>query len=176
MHIVTREYAAAQARALSGALALADLAGWNIDRSSSLILSAPFRNYLHIEQAQLLLVPSTEPSRGDLDTVGRCMREARCDALVVKPSSEGRRTLYCALGTWRRHDNHWQHDRRLWLSHSNEVWLVPDPAEEKGKDIFCRLTSSRVRIGVQSLVCSDREIVAGLDRADAYLADVWGGR
>jgi hypothetical protein len=97
---ITRERAAAQARALSGALALANLAGWKINPSSSLIFAPPFRNYLHVEQAQLLLVPSIEPSRGDLAVVGPCMREARCDALVVKASSEGCRTLYCAIGEW----------------------------------------------------------------------------
>lgn len=173
MYIVTREHAAAQARVLSGALALADLAGWTIDRSSSLILRAPFRNYLHIEQAQLLLVPSVEPSRTDLDVVGRGMREARCDALVVKASSEGRRTLYCALGTWGRHDNRWRHDRRLWLSQRNEAWPVPDPAAEE-TDVFYRLTPGRVRVGVEPFVRTDREIAAGLDRADAWLAAVWG--
>ena len=35
---------------------------------------------VHVEQAQLLLVPSIEPSRRDLEVVGRGMREARCDA------------------------------------------------------------------------------------------------
>ena len=100
MHIVTREHAAAQARALAGALALADLVGWQIDRSAALILPPVYRNYLHVPAADLLLVPSIEPSRADLDIVGRGMRQARCDALVVKAASEGRRTLYCALGTW----------------------------------------------------------------------------
>jgi hypothetical protein len=173
MYIVTREHAAAQARVLSGALALADLAGWKIDRASSLILRAPFRNYLHIEQAQLLLVPSVEPSRCDLDTVSRGMREARCDALVVKASSDARRTLYCALGMWGRNDNRWCHERRLWLSQRNEAWLVPDPAAEE-IDVFYRLNPGRVRIGLEPFVCTDRDIVAGLDRADAYLAAVWG--
>ena len=45
-------------RAPSGALALADLAGGRIKRASSLILPPPLRDYLHIEQAQMLLVPS----------------------------------------------------------------------------------------------------------------------
>ncbi|MEK9209623.1 hypothetical protein [Sphingomonas sp. 2378] len=63
--------------------------------------------------ADLLLVPSIEPSRGNLRTVDRGMREARCDALVVKASSEGRRTLYIAYGQWRRKENVWCHGRRL---------------------------------------------------------------
>lgn len=48
MFIVTREHALAQARVLSGALALADVAAWTIDRSSSLLLPPGFRNYLHV--------------------------------------------------------------------------------------------------------------------------------
>lgn len=173
MHIVNRGHAAAEARALSGALAIADLAGWAINRSSSLILRPPFQKYLHVEEAELLLVPSAEPSRADIETVGRGMREARCDALVVKASSGGRRTLYCALGKWGRNDNHWRHDRRLWLSQHNEAWLVPDPAAEE-IDVFFRLNPGRIRIGLEPFVCSDRDIAAGLDRADAYLAAVWG--
>ncbi|RSV15321.1 hypothetical protein CA236_15035 [Sphingomonas sp. ABOLG] len=166
----------AEARALSGALALADLAGWNISPSSSLILPPPFRNYLHVEQAQLLLVPSIEPSRCDLEIVGRGMREARCDALVVKASSEGRRTLCCDLGKWGRQGNNWKHSRRLWLSHHNEAWLVPDPAEPVEVDLFYRLTPGPLRIGFEPFICADPDIDAGLDRADAYLAAVWGDR
>ncbi|MDF2496107.1 hypothetical protein [Sphingomonas sp.] len=175
MYIVTPERKLAEACALSGALALADLAGWRISRSSSLILSPPFRNYLHIEQAQLLLVPSIEPSRRDLAVVGRGMREARCDALVVKASSEGRRTLYCAFGKWGRQDNRWHHSRRLWLSRDNEAWLVPDPAEPVEIDLFYRLTPGPLRI-LEPFVCTELDIGAGLDRADAFLAAVWGDR
>ena len=175
MYSKNSERALAEARALSGALALADLAGWKINTSSSLILPPPFRNYLHIEEAQLLLVPSAEPSRCDLEIVGRGMREARCDALVVKASMAGRRTLYCAVGSWGRNDNHWQHARRLWLSRSNEAWLVPDPAEAE-IDLFYRLNPGRIRIGVEPFVSADPDIAVGLDRADAFLAAVWGDR
>ena len=47
MYIVTRERELAQARALSGALAIAERAGWRIDRSVP-ILPMPFRNFLSI--------------------------------------------------------------------------------------------------------------------------------
>jgi hypothetical protein len=176
MYIVTRERAAAQARALSGALALANLAGWKIERSSSLILAPPFRNYLHVEQAQLLLVPSIEPSRGDLDVVGRGMREARCDALVVKASSEGHRTLYCAVGEWLRRDNHWRHARRLWLSRTNEAWLVADPMEYEEPEVFYRLAAGRLRPSIDPPTYNHGELAAGFARADACLAAVWGDR
>ena len=96
MYIVTPERELAKARALSGALAIAQRASWRIDRSVP-ILPVPVRNSLHIAAAELLLVPSIEPSRGDLDTVERGTRIARCDALVVKASSAGHRTVYCAV-------------------------------------------------------------------------------
>lgn len=174
MFIVTREHELAQARVLSGALALADLAAWTIDRSSSLLLPPGFRNYLHVAQAELLLVPSIEPSCGDLRLVGRAMREARCDALVVKASTEGTRTLYCAVGHWRRDGNHWHHGRRLWLSRYNEPWLVADPAEAEEVEVFYQLNGGRLRAGIEPPTYSDHDLAAGLLRGDAYLAAVWG--
>ena len=50
---------------------------------------------------------------------------------------------------------------------------MPDPAAEE-IDAFYRLNPGRVRIGLESFVCPDREIAAGLDRADAYLAAALG--
>jgi len=178
MYIVTRERELARARALSGALAIADLAGWRIDRSVP-ILPMPFRNYLHIATAELLLVPSIEPSRGDLDTVERGTRIARCDALVVKASSEGNHTLYCAVGEWQRHGTLWHHARRLWLSSRNEAWLVPDPDEPEESDAVFRLTGSRLRPMVPARLpaaSAGRNPAAGLARGDAYIAAAWSLR
>ena len=176
MYIVTRERELARARALSGALAIADLAGWQIDRSVP-ILPMPFRNYLHIATAELLLVPSIEPSRGDLDTVERGTRIARCDALVVKASSEGNNTLYCAVGEWQRHGTLWHHARRLWLSSRNEAWLVPDPNEPEESDAVFRLTGSRLRPMVPArLPGAGRNFASGLARGDAYIAAAWSQR
>ncbi|WP_231420678.1 hypothetical protein [Sphingomonas sp. Leaf205] len=182
MYIVTRERELARARALSGALAIADLAGWQIDRSVP-ILPMPFRNYLHIATAELLLVPSIEPSRGDLDTVERGTRIARCDALVVKASSEGNNTLYCAVGEWQRHGTLWHHARRLWLSSRNEAWLVPDPDEPEESDAVFRLTGSRLRPMVPARLPATgagagagRNFAPGLARGDAYVAAAWSQR
>ena len=44
MYLVTKERALAQARALSGALALAERAGWHLDRRTPLMLRPPFSN------------------------------------------------------------------------------------------------------------------------------------
>jgi hypothetical protein len=179
MYIVTRERELARARALSGALAIADLAGWRIDRSVP-ILPMPFRNYLHIAAAELLLVPSIEPSRGDLDTVERGTRIARCDALVVKASSAGHHTLYCAVAQWQRHGSVWHHARRLWLSSSNEAWLIPDPNEPDESEAVFRLTGGgRLRAMIPTRLpaaSADRELALGLARADAYVAAAWSQR
>ena len=178
MYIVNRERELAQARALSGALAIAERAGWRIDRSVP-ILPIPFRNFLHIAAAELLLVPSIEPSRGDLDTVERGTRIARCDALVVKASSIGSRTLYCAVGEWQRHGTVWHHVRRLWLSRTSEAWLVPDPAEPDESDAIFRLSPGRLRpMRPARLSAADGgcDLKPGLARADAFLGAVWGDR
>ncbi len=176
MYIVNRERELAQSRALSGALAIAQRAGWRIDRSVP-ILPAAFRNFLHIAGAELLLVPSIEPSRGDIDTVERGTRVARCDALVVKASSIGHRTIYCAVGEWQRHGTVWHHARRLWLSRSNDGWLVPDPAEPDESGAVFRLSPGRLRPMMKArLSAADGgcDLAPGLARADAFLAAVWG--
>lgn len=178
MYIVNRERELAQARALSGALAIAERAGWRIDRSVP-ILPMPFRNFLHIAAAELLLVPSIEPSRGDLDTVERGTRVARCDALVVKASSGDHRTLYCAVGEWQRNGTVWHHAKRLWLSRGNEGWLVPDPAEPDESGPVFRLSPGRLRPMMPArLSAADGgcDLKPGLARADAFLAAVWGDR
>lgn len=176
MYIVTKERALAQARALSGALALADLAKWRFDRSSSLILRQPFSNYLHVASAELLLVPSIEPSRGDLDVVDRGMREARCDALVVKVSSEGKPLLSCAFGRWQRAGNEWCHERRLWLTRFGQAWLVPDPVWAEDSNTAILLGPKRCQIASEPPARDDDEAARGFARADKFLQQVWEAR
>ncbi|MGJ3628156.1 hypothetical protein AB5I41_16490 [Sphingomonas sp. MMS24-JH45] len=52
MYIVTKERALAEARALSGALALAERAGWHFDRKTPPTPRPPFSNYLHVAAAR----------------------------------------------------------------------------------------------------------------------------
>jgi hypothetical protein len=160
MYIVIKERALAQARALSGTLALAEQAGWTFDHKAPLMLRAPFSHYLHVAATDLLLVPSIKPTRRDLAIVHRGMREACRDALVVKASSEGRRTLYIAYGQWGRQENVWCHGRRLWLSPHGKAWLVPDPHDSDNPHLSMRLPS-RVRGPVRGHPGRDRRPLRG---------------
>ncbi len=175
MYLVTKERALAQARALSGALALAERAGWTFDRTAPLMLRPPFSNYLHVAAAELLLVPSIDPSRGDIAIIDRGMREARCDALVVKASTAGKPVLYCAVGRWRREQNLWCHERRLWLDEHGHIWLVADHAwAEDPKTSILLLGPKRLQVAsVPPWLCA-REMTAGFERADAFLSKIWG--
>jgi hypothetical protein len=174
MYLVTKERALAQARALSGALALAERAGWHFDRRTPLMLRAPFSNYLHVAASELLLVPSIEPCRGDLDIVDRGMREARCDALVVKASTAGKPMLYCAVGRWRRQQNLWCHERRPWLTEHGQVWLVAEHAwaEDPGTSIL--LGPKRLQVAPEPPRLYAHEMAAGFERADVFLTQIWG--
>lgn len=118
MYIVNRERELAQARALSGA-------------STGRCRSCPSLSEIFF--TSLPLVPSIEPSRGDLDTVERGTRIARCDALVVKASSAGHRTIYCAVGEWQRHGTVWHHDEHNPAQHPPNVnaWLAVALGKER---------------------------------------------
>ncbi|MEH3036303.1 MAG: hypothetical protein PGN23_07425 [Sphingomonas adhaesiva] len=176
MYIMTKERALAQMRALTATQALAMLVGWQSDPATRLLLRPPFSEWFYAASADLLLVPSIEPTRGDLAIVERGMREARCDALVVKASSEGRRTLYIAYGQWGRQENAWCHGRRLWLSPRGEAWLVPDPHDSDDPHLSMQLTERRLQVASHPPARDEQEAIDGLDRADAFLAQLWGDR
>ncbi len=175
MYLVTKERALAQARALSGALALAERAGWTFDRKTPLMLRPPFSNYLHVAAAELLLVPSIDPSRGDLAIVDRGMREARCDALVVKASTAGKPMLYCAVGRWRRHQNLWCHERRPWLDEHGHIWLVAEHVwAEDAETSILLLGPKRMQVASVPPWPYPHEMAPGFERADAFLRAIWG--
>jgi hypothetical protein len=124
-------------------------------------------------------VPRSTASRSPRDGSIDGTRVARCDALVVKASGIGHRTLYCAVGEWQRHSTVWHHARRLRLSRSNEGWLVPDPAEPDESGAVFRLSPGRLRPMMPARrSAADRgcDLAPGLARADAFLATVWGDR
>lgn len=169
MYIVTRERALAVECAQAGADVIAERAGWRAD-PSDILLTSGFRDFRYIPNAELLLVPSCDPTRADLVRVARGMSATRSDALVVKAAMEGRRTLYCTVALWHGLARDWHHSRRLWLSRRNEAWLVPNPADTEESGAAFRLTSGRLRIAEAPPAEDPAEILAGLDRADAWLA------
>lgn len=169
------EHELAKARALAGALAIADRVGWE-DEQTHALLPPAFRSFRYVASSELLLVPSGEPTRADLALIDRGMRLARAEALVVRASIAGRLTLYCAVGEWRREGNVWHHDLMLWLSSGGAPWLVPDPAVDAETVTTFQLTPGRLRPADQPPAYDGGDARAGRDRADAFLAAVWGDR
>ncbi|WP_332746798.1 hypothetical protein [Sphingomonas sp. ZB1N12] len=147
MYSITPELRAAHARALVGALRLAEIAPWSFHKWA-LALSPPFCSYLYVASAELLLVPSVNSGPRDMQIVGRGMRDARSDALIVSPNldDDGQLALRYSLGIWHRDANAWYGPLLLWMASSGELWLVPDAAANADRTCF-RLTSSRFSQG-----------------------------
>lgn len=172
MYLANAERELSRARALSAALVMAEKAGWPICRAEPL-MPIPFRNYLYVDTAQLLLSPSSEPGRADVEVVDRGMRMARSDAIIVKTSSGEKQIAYCAVGLWRREANEWHHGLRIWASLVGSLWLLPDPADPETRAAF-RLTGKR--LSAETVTEGARIDPAGFDRADALLAAAWEQR
>jgi hypothetical protein len=126
MYSITPELRAAHARALVGALRLAEIAPWSFHKWAP-ALSPPFCSYLYVASAELLLVPSVNSGPRDMQIVGRGMRDARSDGLIVSPShdDDGQLALRYSLGIWHRDANAWYGPLLLWMASSGELWLVP---------------------------------------------------
>ena len=116
--------AAAEARALRLALALAARVGWTLDRTGP-ALSTPFAGYLHIASAQLLLVPTVAGLDYARRQVDPATRACRSDAIIV--SLTGNTLPGFALATWSRTCTGWTMPLALWLAPGGESWLVPPP-------------------------------------------------
>ncbi len=159
--------AAADVRAQTLALALAETIGWTVDRAGP-ALSTPFASYLHVPSAQLLLVPTT----AGLDFARRqdepATRLCRSDALILSLPENGRPLF--AFATWARSATCWTLPLLLWLGTSGEPWLVP--TGENGDRLGFRLVDALHSAG--RVPWEDHATRrAGLDRATAWLAEAW---
>ena len=157
--------AAAEARALRLALALAARVGWTFDRYGPMLPTA-FAGYLHIGRAHLLLLPTVAGLDFARRQVEPATRACRSDALVVSLPDDG--TPCFAFATWARTATSWMEPLALWLSQAGEPWLVP--CGDDGR-LGVRL--------VDALHCaarvpweSDAARRAGLDRAAAWVAEL----
>ena len=112
---------AAEARALTVALAIASKAGWSL-RHAGLVLSFPFAGYLYVEAAELLLVPTSASLEWQRPIVARAMREARSDALIVSVGP-GSNCPSLAVGLWTREGNDWRAPVVPALSGDEALWL-----------------------------------------------------
>lgn len=121
--IPNKERAAAEARALTMALVLAAKVGWRFARGP--MPTGSFAQYLYVEAAQLMLVPTSSALPFAIRQVASVVREARSDALIVSRPDGGAPTF--AMATWARRETNWTQPLALWLSEQGAPWLVPLP-------------------------------------------------
>ena len=115
---------ALQARALLASLCIAAKADWSFEHAGP-ALSTPFAGYLHVDAAQLLLVPTTSGLPFARRLADRATREARSDALIVSciPVPRGNPVILLALGLWSLDGTVWQVPVWPWLGHDGTLWL-----------------------------------------------------
>ena len=113
--------AAAEARALTMALVLAAKAGWRFERGP--LPTNAFAQYLYVQSAQLLLVPTSAALPFAMRQVDPVIRETRSDALIA--SSADQHMPVFAMAIWARRETAWMQPLALWLSEAGEPWLVP---------------------------------------------------
>lgn len=139
---------AAEARALTMALAIAPKVGWRFDRGP--LPATSFAQFLYVEAAQLLLVPTS-------------------DALIV--SSAGTE-ITLAMATWARRETVWSQPLTLWLGDGGQAWLVPAMADS---DLLGFRLSNALHHAAATPWKFASERQAGLNRAAAWMRSVVEG-
>lgn len=165
---------AAQARALTVALAIAEKAGWHLKIAGS-DLPSPYDAYLHSNMAQLLMLPTSTQLRSACAAVDAGTRLARSDALIV--SSIGK-DLAFAIGMWTFGSTDWHVPVRPWLSDRGLLWLFAVGGEVspefKHANVTFPICPGRLRQGLVPWATT-AERLAGETRAAAWLAEVGRG-
>lgn len=155
-------------RAEAGAMLIAELSGWCVDRWP-ILLPTRASGYFLAADAELMLVPSSTGSQEDFGRVSSVVRETRCDAVIVKLSETAPAHVFCCVQIWKPGVVNWSIGK-LWLSESGDGWIIPDPADTAEHDMFFRLQPGRLR------ACSTppKEAIerpgAGFARADRLYA------
>jgi hypothetical protein len=154
--------AAAEARALTMALTVAAKAGWRFERGP--LPTTSFAQFLYVEAAHLLLVPTSAALPFAMRQVDPVVRETRSDALIV--SSADADTPVFAMAVWARRETVWTQPLAAWLGEAGELWLVPD-ADDTPTLAFRLVDALHHAASVPWNSASERR--AGLDRAAAWM-------
>jgi hypothetical protein len=130
--------------ALTGALAVARLAGWSfVDRPE--LLSPQFADALYDPGADLVLLAWAEGEAFGVIADG--LRDIRGAAVIVMPGRtlRGETTLYMSLARRAQGEVHWHHGLRLWINARDDAWLVPDPDGDEPDGACFRLMRAPLR-------------------------------
>lgn len=118
MTMTPAQQRAADARALTIALALAAKARWQLERAGP-VLPAPFDAYFYVASADLLVLPTGLT----LDEACRAAyggtRQARADALIVSCAD---RVPEFAIAMWSSASTRWHLPVCLWMSDGGLLW------------------------------------------------------
>lgn len=154
---------AAEARALTVALAIANKAGWRFEAAGP-VLSTPFAGYLYVASAELLLVPTSAALPFATRLVAQATQETRSDALVVSCTGE---KIGMALGLWSAASTRWMVPVRRWLSEAGALWLTADDG-----DVALPLRPGRVVAAATLPWCTPQERRDGERRAAGWLTEL----
>jgi hypothetical protein len=112
--------------ALSSALAIAKLAGWQFTERPERF-AQQLADTLYDPVADLVLVPWAEGTA--FGTVAQVIGEIRSSAVMVMPgrTTKGEVTFYVSIARCARGQIHWHHGLRVWIGERDDAWLVPDP-------------------------------------------------
>ena len=170
----TRANRANHSYALSGALALAKLAGWRFVVRPEL-LPRPFGDALYDPEADLVLLAWAEGEA--FGAVADALRDIRVSAVMVMPgrTTRGEATLYVSLARCARGEVHWHHGLRLWVNAGDDAWLVPDPDGDEPDGACFRLARAPLRPAAPPWMDLD-ERDFGFSNADIQLVHLTGRR
>lgn len=157
--------AAAEARALQMALIVAAKVDWHFGRGP--LPQTAFTQFLYVEAAQLLLVPTTAGLPFAMRQLAPVVRETRSDALIVSRPDQG--TPVFAMATWARTETIWTSPLVLWLADTGAAWLVPSTGD--GDQLGFELVNGLHHLAGLPWVLAD-ERVAGFARAVCWMEDV----
>ena len=174
MIYTTRPDRATHGQAMSGALALAKLAGWRFVGRPEL-LPRPFADALYDPEADLVLLAWAEGEA--FGAVADALRDIRGSAVMVMPgrTTRGEATLYVSIARCSRGQVHWHHGLRLWVNARDDAWLVPDPDSDEPDGACFRLAPAPLRPAAPPWMDLDEKDF-GFGNADIQLFHLTGRR
>jgi len=163
----------AETRAITAALTVARQFEWAFDRTAPVILGPTMQTFLYIDSAQLLLIPSIDHTGSERGQVEMLMREARCDALLVKVgrARDGQVQVFAQIVLWSRRGNRWTGSHIPWAGEGGELLFAPDPNETYAEPAWFAMRNDRI-VSILPPCSNDREFADGIARARTLFADL----
>jgi len=163
MKIQNRDYLENRENSLAIALALANIAGWELDQQPDLLIRG-LHDFFLDPVSDLILMPLAANSAA---AVSCAIHEIRCDAVMPAggKTNDNRDTLYASVAIWRSGAINWYRAMRLFHTPgAAEIWLIPDPHAGAADGPCFHLGHHRLRASAppfQDSVERDEGLLAG---------------